>query len=370
MTAVTVGRASRQSADPAAFDQRKTKAVKWWALLGAVCLATWAYLWLRWVLSGNATPTPTGPTPIPGWMRAAAHLHEVVAWSLLGGMIYGWIIRPWRRERRLTSDGMLVFAGLSCIWQDMLPSYHTPFFTYNPAFVQFGSWNNFIPGFQTPNSNLIAEPLVFALGIYPVSLLLASVLGLHLIRKARARWPRMGHAGLFALIFVPLLVINAVVEIGFLRLGLYAYPAAWGPTAFKGHYYQYPLIIAFLWGGCFWTAMTAIRYFKDDRGRTLAERGIDEVRATPRQKTGLRLLALVGLVNAMFMVFNIALMNVAARAGAWPDDVVERSYLTNGLCGPGTDYACPGPAIPMARPRSAHVGSDGTLVVPEGLRLP
>lgn len=367
MTALTARRASRAEAPP--FEQRKTKAVKWWAALGAACLATWAYLWIRWVASGNATPTPTGLIPVPGWMRAAAHLHEVVAWSLLGSMVFFWIVRPWLRERRLTSDGMLLIGGLSCIWQDMLPSYHTPFFTYNTAFIQFGSWNNFIPGFQTPNSHLIAEPLVFALGIYPVSLLLASVLGLRLISTARARWPQMGNTGLFALVFVPLAVVDAVVELAFLRLGLYAYPAAWGPTAFKGHYYQYPLIIAFLWGGCFWTAMTAIRYFKDDRGRTVAERGAEELRATRRQKTGLRLLAVVGLVNAMFMVFNFALMNVAARSGRWSDDVVKRSYLTNQLCGPGTDYACPGPAIPMARPHSAHVGPDGTLVVPEGTKL-
>jgi hypothetical protein len=191
-----------------------------------------------------------------------------------------------------------------------------------------------------------------------------------MIRKARVRWPELSNAGLFALVFVPLAVINALVEMAFLRLGLYVYPSAWGPTAFKGHYYQYPLIIAFLWGGCFWTAMTAVRYFKDDKGRTVAERGIDDVRATERQKTGLRLLALVGLVNAMFMVFNIALMNVAARGGAWPDDVIKRSYLTDQLCGPGTSYACPGPAVPMARPRSAHIGPDGSLVVPDGTHLP
>jgi hypothetical protein len=46
---------------------------------------------------------------------------------------------------------------------------------------------------------------------------------------------------------------------------------------------------------------------------------------------------------------------------------VKRSYLTNSLCGPGTDYACYQEGVPIPRGSSSiHIAPDGTSVVPEG----
>src|SRR5438309_6507979 len=47
----------------------------------------------------------------------------------------------------------------------------------------------------------------------------------------------------------------------------------------------------------FWTACAFLRYFRSDRGETLAERGVDDIRLSGKFRTGLRFLALTGFVN-------------------------------------------------------------------------
>jgi hypothetical protein len=62
---------------------------------------------------------------------------------------------------------------------------------------------------------------------------------------------------------------------------------------------------------------------------------------------------------------------IAERGSAWPQDVQKRSYFTSGVCGPGTDVACPDPRVPFPRGESSlRVAPDGSLVVPNGTTPP
>lgn len=45
-------------------------------------------------------------------------------------------------------------------------------------------------------------------------------------------------------------------------------------------------------------------------------------------------------------------------------DVQQRSYFTQRVAGPGTDYAPPGPDVPTPRRNSPHVDPDVRLIVP------
>jgi hypothetical protein len=73
-------------------------------------------------------------------------------------------------------------------------------------------------------------------------------------------------------------------------------------------------------------------------------------------------LAFAGLANAIFIVcYSLPLAIAGLYADDWPTDVTSRSYLTGGLCGPGTDYACSGLSVPIARRGSAHLRPDGSL---------
>ena len=61
---------------------------------------------------------------------------------------------------------------------------------------------------------------------------------------------------------------------------------------------------------------------------------------------------------------------VIADSDNWSTDVQSRPYLTDGMCGPGTTYACPGPGTPIFKPHSIHITPEGKIIVPQGVKLP
>ena len=93
------------------------------------------------------------------------------------------------------------------------------------------------------------------------------------------------------------------------------------------------------------------------------------MRATPVQRQLLRFLAVYGACSTIFLaVYSLPMAFFGAHADNFPDGVLRRSYLTSGTCGLGTDYACPGPRVPMpSGPDSAHATPDGTWEAPKGL---
>jgi hypothetical protein len=61
-------------------------------------------------------------------------------------------------------------------------------------------------------------------------------------------------------------------------------------------------------------------------------------------------------------------LHEATTSTAWPQDIVSRKYLSQEICGPGTEYACMDPRVPMpVDKRGAHITPDGKLIVPESL---
>ena len=126
------------------------------------------------------------------------------------------------------------------------------------------------------------------------------------------------------------------------------------------------------------TAVASLRYFTNDRGEMIVERGIDKVKAGPRTKVLIRALAAVAAVHLALIVFyNIPNSWIGIHSDEWPADLQKRSYLTNYVCGDGTDRACPGPALPNARfdtndfdGGSAYVTPGGGVVIPEDTTVP
>ena len=63
-----------------------------------------------------------------------------------------------------------------------------------------------------------------------------------------------------------------------LPIGFYTYPGAIRAVSFNaGTYYQWPIYEGLMWGGV-QAALCCLRFFTDDRGRTIVERGLDNVR--------------------------------------------------------------------------------------------
>jgi Spirocyclase AveC-like len=336
--------------------------VRGWAAAGAAFLALEAWVLVAWVASGNAKATPRGPTAVPWGMEALLWAIQVVAAASFIFGLWHWVIKPWRANGRLTVDGTLFLVFLTLAWQDSFCNYAQIAFTYNSALVNLGAWNTKLPTWVSPGANLVAEPLLILLGyaglFFP--LLKALVWGMS---RARAKWPNLGPVGLIVGTFAVTVLIDILVIDGpALLAGVWAYPAGFGFVLLKGTRLQLPMHEVFVVAS-FLTAFSSIRFFTNDRGETIAERGIDDVARPGWRRAAVRFLAFAGIFNVAFVLtadlpYQVATLNQRA----WPADVVSTSYLVDGICGPGTTYACPGPNIPIPRRGSAHIGPDGRLV--------
>jgi hypothetical protein len=328
--------------------------IKWWAALGGANVALAIYVLARWLTSGDLYRTPPGADPIPDYARWAVHVWDVITPIIAVITVYVWAIRPWRREGRLTFDGILVIALPICYFQDPLLNYYQYNFSYNSYAVNFGGWLGAFPGTLLPNAHLHPEPLLAIGPTYIWAVLLPVVLCCSLMKQCKRRWPQMGNLSLLTIVFVFFFVFDLVLEpLLFIRLSqLWAYTGSiHGVTLFPGSRYQFPL-----WEPLFYAAwvtlITALRFFRDDRGHTILDRGIDDIRASAGQKTTLRVLAMTGCVAAISFVtyYGPWGLLVGPHVNVWAKDVP--SYLTNGICGPGTPYPCPAPDVPIFRPDS------------------
>lgn len=334
--------------------------IKAWAALGVLFLVVEGMALTRWITSGDAKRTPTGSDPVPGYMKVAIHGAEVVSVAAFALFLALVLLRPWRREGHITLDGLFCLVFVTVFWQDTFSNFFQPWFTYNAEFINLGTWDSHVPGWLSPHGNLIAAPLFLHLA-YVWGIFGAVIGGCAVMRRAKVRWPSLGTAGMMGIALAIFFVVEGLAEPGMLVSGIASYPGAisW-LTLFHGHYYQFP-VYEWLLFSTVWAGWACLRYFRDDKGRTIAERGLDELEVTGARRTGVRFLALVGACNAIFLVcYSLPNAMFGLYASPWPKDVADRSYFSY-LCGPGTDYACPGPGIPIPRPDSVHVDPQGRL---------
>jgi len=344
-----------------------------WA--GAAILAVQLYVWAKWITGPYFVRVPPGPSDPPTWMKII-----LVTWTgviMLGLPVatYYFIIRPWRRERRITTDGMLMAAFGLAFFQDPLLNYFNTWCTYNTWMWNRGSWVMDVPGWVSWNKPgaMMAEPLLMNAPGYSWGVLLCTMMGCWVMRRAKARWPSLGVAGLLGVLVVYTFFFDIVMEGLFLMpMGLFTYPGAIRSLSlFPGTYHQYPIYEGILWGGV-QAGFCSLRYFTDDRGRTFVERGLESVRGGAVKRESMRFLAIFAAVSVFFFVFyTIPAQWLAMHADPWPEDIQKRSYFTMGICGEGTGRLCPHPSLPIDQGvHSAYIGPDGRVVIPEGTELP
>lgn len=352
-------------------EERKIIPVKLWAALGVAFTLTSVTLFTVWILSGPER-TPPGPSTIPTWMRWSLDIQIAIGWVAAVGVVWFFLIKPWRRQRRLTTDGMLIIGFVIAYWQDTIVNSLQPWSLYNTRIQNWGSWNNFMPGWSTPHGERVAEPAIWAVPTYIWGLFGVTVFASFMMRKFKQRWPQVTNLQLVLMLFAFMVIVDLVVEVLWIRSGIYVYNGVPTPkwlTLFDGKWYQFPLSEPIILGATM-TGWGCLRYFRDDKGNTIVERGIEEMKCSTKAKQRYRLFALTAGVHLVVLFgysFPMAFLGLHIRD--WPDDIVQRSYFTNTLCGPGTDYACPSQHLPIPHRKSAAVRSDGTLFVPDGMDI-
>lgn len=356
--------------------ERKSRPVVLWAGLGAVFAAFALYVWTAWILGPHFESVDAGPSTPPTWMRVTMDIWTVVGFGLLALVLYQFVVRPWRRERALSSDGLFCLGFGAIYFWDPFINYSGAWFTYNSYLTNYGSWVYEIPGWNSPVGEpgaMFAEPVLFIWPAYMYCLFTGVIFGCFLMRKFKARYPRTGTLGMIGFAWGLFFLFDVFIEaIVWMPLGFFSFPGAHGEVSINaGTYYQYPIYEGLMWGGL-WASWACLRYFKNDQGETVMERGVSQLRIGRKSKTAVRFLAIfAGLSLAYNVVYNLPAQWVGTHADSWPADVQERSYLTNNICGGNTDRACPGADIPNPRGmNSIRLDPDGKLVVPPGAQLP
>jgi hypothetical protein len=323
-----------------------------WAWVGAAILVFIVYVLGRWILTGRAVPTDPGPDPLPH----SEHLFIVwVQWIAmsLGAIVFSLIvIRPWIREGRMTTTGMLYVCWLTLFFQDPMMNYTSATVLYNSYMVNLGTWTlGSMPGWTSPNGNNLPEPLLLIVVGYTIIGYSLCFPVLALLNKAKERWPSIGKFRLALLGIALLMALDTLFECLLLRTGVYAYPGGIRAiTLFAGQTYQFPMTEGLCYGGLTTGATLVLLLYRDDRGQTFVERGLDKLRVSAVARQGVKFLALFAYVHVcMFLVFTVPMQWLATHSDPFPAGYP--SYMINGLCayGPRQDQ-CPGPGVMMPRP--------------------
>lgn len=345
-------------------EPRKVVPVKWWAAAGLIAIALQAGIFIHWIfISDNFNATDPGPAEISGFMNFSIWFLQLTCIGLGIVCIYWFFIRRWRRGEPLGIDSYLIIGIYLVFWQDPILNYFQNWATYNAGAFNRGSWSSSIPGWLAPNSHNMAAPLLFTIPVYGAVASIFSMTVARVMRWARRRYPLMGNVGIVGIGFAACGVIVFACESAFLRLGIYAYPGAieW-LTLFHGKYYQYP-VYEWLVFTAVWTSWASILFFRNDKGETVAERGLEDLRSrTHKRLDWMRLLAVVGVVNvSFFLIYNLPLQPFAMHAEAWPEVFMERTFMLNEMCGTGTDIACSSTETPIPREGGWYITVEGEL---------
>jgi hypothetical protein len=352
----------------------KIKPVQIWAALGGAILLLQLYVWTRWLTGPYFERVPAGPTEPPIYMKVPLIANAVVLWLGLPFALWFFIIRPWMRERRITLDGMLLVSMALMFFQDPLLNYLNTWCTYNTWLFNRGSWSSHIPGWVSREEpgRQVSEPLLTNVPGYAYGVLLITIAGCWLMRKIKTRWPGISNLRLILVTYAMAFVFDFVMEgLVMLPIGFYTYPGSIRAVSVNaGTYYQWPVYEGLMWGGV-QAALCCLRYFTDDRGRTLVERGLERVRSGFVGHELVRFLAIFAAVSScFFFLYNVPAQWIGMHSDPWPEDHQKRSYFNGGICGDGTDTPCPNPVLPLPTKRSGYINTDGQLVLPEGVEVP
>ena len=363
VTKAAVGsRPGIQSRAVASAAPRRVDPIHIWATFGAGMCLFLAYLFGSWILGPNFVTNTIGRAESPEWVIRAVRITEVLSVLTCIATYYYFVFRPWRRTGEIGTEGLLVIACASLYWLDNGMNYTSYFAQLNSNFVNYGNWVENIPGWQTPNMGRMPEAII-AWGCAYSSwfVLLPMLAGSKLMHWVKARHPRVSTFELIGVAFLFFVLFDFVLEATLVRNHLYVYGGSirkW--SLWAGEVHQFPLYESPLWGGA-WTLFACLYHFRDDKGNTWVERGVERLNVGKKTSKFLRFLAYVGAANAIFILYTGIINIIQLNGDAFPDDMPP--YLVAGLCGPGNAYACPNPAMPLAR-RSAPTNR---IISPEEL---
>lgn len=327
-------------------------AAKLWILNGALWFAFASYVWIAWVVSGDFNTNTIGRGQEPDWYVTLLRSWEVFALLATVAIFWWFVLRPKIRTGRLSFDGLFFLGCAMICLQEPWINWTSLQFLYSTTSINFGSWTGQIPGWSSPNSELVPLSL-WALTAYFWLVGIPAYCGSRFMRRLRARDPSISKFRLIVYAFAAFCVFDLVLESFITRTQLFSYGSVVPEfSLWAGTDHQFPLYETVSWAGTY-TVLACLHFFRDDQGRSLPERGIDKLQiGNGRLRTFARYLAIMGVCQlAILFTYNIPYVYWGQHA-EMPEVFIKREWRTAGVCGPETAYNCPNPEDPIARASS------------------
>lgn len=293
------------------------------AVVGALVAGYALWTWGAWLADGPTPVTASRDPESPS--RWIARGYEAVMITVAVGLAIR-IVRECRKERRLVFDAIMVIAGFFTLFWDPMVDWMQPNFMYSSQWLNLNTWVSNAPGVINPTAHLMPQP-VFIMLIYPFGLLGFAMILNHGMRDMQRRFPRIGHLELIAFTYAYGFGIGFALEAPMFLANLWGLPGAPAALSFFGNNHRFAWA-EYITTAIVFTTFAAVRFFRNDKGQTIGERGLDNFGVAAR--TSISVFATI----AMFAMSMWALLLVQIPAGlhSSPYPAGYPAHLINGLC--------------------------------------
>lgn len=312
------------------------------AVIGALVAGYALWTWGAWLASGPAPVTASrDPESASWWVARGYEVIMAVTVAFLSVRIIG----QCRRERRLVFDAVIVIAGFFTLFWDPMVNWMQPNFMYSSNWLNVNTWVAQAPGVVNPTAGIMPQP-VFIMFIYPFGLLAFAMILNHGMRSVRNRFPQMSNLGLLAFTYAYGWFIAFCLEAPTFLTNLWGLPGAPARFAMFDNDHRFAWA-EYITTAIVFTTFAAVRYFRDDRGQTITERGLENLALTTR--TLVSIFATVAIFAMSMWALLLIQIPAGLHSSPYPDGYP--AHLINGLCNiPGnknwsqpTEYGpCPG----------------------------
>tara|TARA_B110000503_G_C7158735_1_gene418594 strand:+ start:1253 stop:2287 length:1035 start_codon:yes stop_codon:yes gene_type:complete len=323
-------------------------AAKLWLANGVFWFCLAVYCWGSWIFGPDFVTNTIGREDASdNYVLMVRSLEALI--SLLGLVIvWKFMLKPKLRDGKFSFDGLFFMAAWMMYLQEPWLNYNGQQFMYNTVFINFGSWLAYVPGWNSPYPERIPVGGPLVMFAYIVYVGMAGYLASRFMAWYKAKKPDITSLSLVGITFLVVVIADTILESLLLRLNIMGYPSAVPElTLWAGEYYQLPIYQELQWAATF-TAMGCVRFFRDDQGRSLPERGLEKLKFSSRLHTFARFLTIMGFLQVAFLItYNIPYFYWSTKGGAYPEAL--QSYRIGGLCGPETDFDCASLKTPVPK---------------------
>src|SRR5581483_12511763 len=152
-------------------------------------------------------------------------------------------------------------------------------------------------GMTQPHGDALADPIYASIPGFVLLYFGGMLIGKYAMERARRRNPGISNVKLVWMTIGLSTLVMGCLELAWMRTGFYIYPNTIGSmTLFSGQYYQIPLY-EFIIDSITVAAMAWIVYFRNDKGETIVERGLSNLRVSQGKKSLMRFLAFTCIIN-------------------------------------------------------------------------